>query len=112
MRANVSIHQEVGVVAPGSSRLSGANLRRLLEATINITPRLVVDLGAVSEIPADGLATLFFASRRARSAGGDLKVAGACSSVSAKLAAARAHWTFEIYRETDTAVESFSRQCA
>lgn len=96
----------VAVLAAGE-RLTVANRESFLaqadEALAN-TPQLVVDLGRTTFVDSSGYGTLVTLAKRARSAGGELRLAGLQPQVAQVLRILRLEQFFSVYSDTAAAL--------
>jgi len=86
---------------------SGRDFRQEFEPQIKEHKQIVLDLSAVTFIDSSGLGVLISCLKKAREAGGDIKLCGLTSQVRALFQLVRMHKLFDIYNSREEAAHAF-----
>lgn len=99
------------VVIPEITTLTASNAKEFkadLEANLEDTKAMVVDLATVTFIDSSGLGVLLFALKRLNQKGGELKICNVTKPVRVLFELVRLHQIMEVYNSREEALASFS----
>lgn len=99
------------VVLPEVTTLTASNAKEFkaeLEANLEDTKAMVIDLASVTFIDSSGLGVLLFALKRLNQKGGELKICNVTKPVRVLFELVRLHQIMEVYNSREEALTSFA----